>query len=316
MSTEPVLPSPTPPAPDSPDFDAHEAMSSAPLKTPLFQAVNAARYQRQSLIRQIQERTGRPLICYVAGIAASVTRDDALGFVDLLHNLRGPLAVDLLLHTPGGDIDAAEKLMSMVRTKVGGEHLRAIVPDFAKSAGTLMVLAADSVLMSDSSELGPIDPQVVLADANGNRRAHSVQDYLDAYLQHSQALASNPNDVSARLMLAKIDPATVKRFEAALSRARAIAEKHLRQGMFRAGGLWSAAASELLDTRRWKSHGQMISWEDAKDAKLGLNVEYVPPEDELWCDLWQLYCLQRLTVEDKQKLFESAIVSIPMDGGG
>jgi serine dehydrogenase proteinase len=277
--------------------------------------VNAARYQRQSVIHRIQGRTGRPLICYVAGMAASVTRDDTLGFADLLHNLQGPLALDLLLHTAGGDIDAAEKLMSMVRTKVGSAHLRAIVPDFAKSAGTLMVLAADSVMMSNSSELGPIDPQVVSVDSSGNRRAHSVQDYLDAYEQHRQTLVANPDDVAARLMLGKIDPATVKRFEAALSRARSIAEKHLRQGMFRTGGPWSAAAAELLDTRRWKSHGQMISWEDAKDAKLGLNVEHIPPEDELWCDIWQLYCLQRLAVEDKQKLFESAIVSIPMDGG-
>jgi hypothetical protein len=289
-------------------------MSAPPLKTPLFQTMNAARYQRQSLIRQIQERTGRPLICYVAGIAASVNRDDTLGFVDLLHNLRGPLDIDLLLHTPGGDIDAGEKLMSMVRMKAGNKHLRVIVPDFAKSAGTLMVLAADSVLMSDSSELGPIDPQVVSADASGNRRAHSVQDYLDAYEQLKKELAEKPDDVSAKLMLAKIEPATVKRFEAALNRARAIAEKHLKYAMLRDSTSWSSTASELLDTRRWKSHGQMISWEDARDARLGLNVEYLPPEDELWSDFWQLYCLQRLAVEDSQKLFESAIVSIPMDG--
>lgn len=314
MSPEPTTPGPAPQPADSPELGTPQAMAAAPLKTPLFQAMNAARYQRQSLIRRIEKRTGRPLICYVA--TASVTRDDTLGFVDLLHNLRGPLAVDLLLHTPGGDIDAAEKLMSMVRTKVGDEHLRVIVPDFAKSAGTLMVLAADSVLMSDSSELGPIDPQVVSADATGNRRTHSVQDYLDAYEQFKQELTVDPHSASARLMLSKIEPATVKRFEAALSRARAIAEKHLRQGMFRKGGLWSAAAGELLDTRRWKSHGQMISWEDAIDTRLGLHVEHVLPDDDLWCDLWQLYCLQRLAIEDKQKLFESDFVSIPMDSVG
>lgn len=316
MNTEPDKPIPGTPTNESSDSGALGTMSAAPLKTPLFKTMNAARYQRQSLIHRIQERTGRPLICYVAGIAASVNRDDTLGFVDLLHNLRGPLAIDLLLHTTGGDIDAAEKLMSMVRMKVGNEHLRVIVPDFAKSAGTLMVLAADSVLMSDSSELGPIDPQVVSADVSGNRRAHSVQDYLDAYEQLKKELADKPDDVSARIMLAKIEPATVKLFEAALNRARAIAEKHLKYAMFRKGGNWSETASELLDTRRWKSHGQMISWEDAKDARLGLNVEYLPPEDELWSDLWQLYCLQRLGAEDRQKLFESAFVSIPMDGTG
>jgi hypothetical protein len=47
-----------------------------------------------------------------------------------------------------------------------------------------------------------------------------------------------------------------------------------------------------------------------------LNVEYVPLEDELWSDLWQLHRLQGLAVVDKQKLFESDIVSLPMDGVG
>jgi len=306
---------PTRESPGPQDPGTVAAGSAAPLKTPLFQAVNAARYQRQSLIRRIQEITGRPLLCYVAGMAASVTRDDTLGFADLLHNVSANCAVDLVLHTPGGDIDAAEKLMNMVRTRVGVEELRAIVPDFAKSAGTLMVLAADKVLMSDSSELGPIDPQVILVDASGNRRVHSVQDYLDAYAELRKELAANPDDAGAKLMLGKIEPAMVKRFEAALERAARIAERHLKGGMFRNGkGNYTAVPRNLLDTKVWRSHAQMISYQDAKD--LGLTVEYFAPDDALWRELWQLYCLQRLVVDDKQKLFESDVVSIPMDGSG
>lgn len=292
-----------------------EVLADAPVKTPLYQAANAARYQRQSLIRRIQEKTGRELICYVAGFFASVTTDDTLGFVDLLHNIRGPRAIDLLLHTTGGEIDAAEKIMRMVRAKAGDEHLRIIVPDFAKSAGTLMVLAADSVVMSDSSELGPIDPQVVSIDGGGNPRPHSVQDYLDAYNEIRKEVMANPANVAAQIMLGKFDPATIKRFEADVQRARQIAEKHLLRGMFRrTGGNWSRTADELLNTKTYRSHGQMIAYEDAVDAKLGLNVDYIKTSDPLWQDLWQLYCLQRLVVEEKKKLFESAIVSIPMDG--
>src|SRR5438270_233413 len=76
--------------------------------------------------------------------------------------------LDLLLHTGGGDTDAADKLMSMARARIGTKGLRVVVPDFAKSAGTMMVLGADAVVMSDSSELGPIDPQIVRTDHNGN----------------------------------------------------------------------------------------------------------------------------------------------------
>ena len=134
-------------------------------KTPFFQASHAARYQRQALIRQIEAASNRTLVCYVSGNACAIERDDTLPMVDLLHNIEVGSDIDLLLHTGGGDIDAAEKLISMVRQRVGTGTLRAIVPDYAKSAGTLMVLGTDVVLMSDTSELGPIDPQIVLADA-------------------------------------------------------------------------------------------------------------------------------------------------------
>ena len=131
-------------------------------KTPAFQAMHALRYRRQDLIGEIEKLTGHKLICYLGGHHGEISRDDAVFFGDLLHNIPSDHPVDLLLQTPGGDIDAAEKLISMVRNRVGSARLRVIVPDYAKSAGTLIALGADVVMMSDSSELGPIDPQDAL----------------------------------------------------------------------------------------------------------------------------------------------------------
>ena len=92
----------------------------------------------------------------------------------------------------GSSIDAAEKLIRMVRSTVGETEFRIIVPEFAKSAGTLMILGADRVVMSDMSELGPIDPQMVFADSSGLRRWQSVQNYLDAYDEHTNAINQDP----------------------------------------------------------------------------------------------------------------------------
>ncbi len=283
----------------------------APTKTPFFQAVHALRYQRQAIIKAIQERTKHRLICYVSGSDAAIDRDDTVGFVDLLHNVPNGSCVDLLLHTGGGDIDAAEKLISMVRARVGTASLRVIVPDYAKSAGTLMALGADCVVMSNTSELGPIDPQVILADGNGNRIRHSVQNYLDAYDAHTAALAKNPGDVASQIMLGKLDPAEVKLFEAVRNRSRKFAEDHLKRGMFKDGGNYTLTAEALLDTTRWQSHGQMISCQDAKD--LGLNVECLELDNPEWQEYWQLYCMQRLAVGDRQKLFESDYASLTVD---
>ena len=286
----------------------------APSKTPMFQAINAARYQRQALIKEIQARTGHRLLCYVGGNVAAITRDDTVGMVELLHNVSGDSNnIDFLLHTVGGDIDATEKIVSMLRTRVGRGRLRVIVPDFAKSAGTLIALAADKIVMSDSSELGPIDPQFLKRDPDGNEQWHSVLNYLAAYRELNDRLLKNPNDESARIMLSKLDPTTVVLFEAVCKRARTLAEEHLNRWMFQQKkGTYTAIAAALMDTNRWPAHGQMISWEDAKE--LELEVDYRDAEDEQWREFWKLYCLQRLAVKDREKLFESDYASLPLEG--
>lgn len=289
-----------------------KSRSTSPTKTPMYQAFHSSRYGRQALLRSIRERFGTPLICYMSGIAALISRDDTVFLVDLLHNLQRGCDLDLLLHTPGGDIDAAEKLILMLQTWVGKARLRVIVPDFAKSAGTLMALGSDRIVMSDASELGPIDPQVILNDGRGNRIAHSVQTYLDAYEQYAASLHKDPNDAVAKMMLSKLDPATLKLFEAVRDRARTLAEQLLNRGMFRTkAGNFTEIAGRLIDTKKWLAHGQMISYQDAKS--MGLNIEYLAFSSEEWQAYWSVYCLQRLAVKDGEKLFESEYASLQTD---
>src|SRR5260370_27654022 len=119
--------------------DAREAPPlPRPVKTPMYQAMHAERYLRQAKIKQIQEAAGTSLLCYVAGHTAPITRDDVVGIIELLHNVRRDSNIDFLLHTCGWDIHAAEKIGAMLRTNVGKSPLRVIVPDFAKRAGTLI----------------------------------------------------------------------------------------------------------------------------------------------------------------------------------
>lgn len=128
-----------------------------------------------------------------------------------------------------------------------------------------------------SGALGPIDPQVIRADRNGNRMRHSVKNYLDAYDKHQEALKKEPNDLTAQIMLSKLDPETVQLFTSIMSRAREFAEKQLHRGMMKEVGNWSQAVSALLDSLQFRTHGQPISWEDASDSKIGLTVDYLAP---------------------------------------
>ena len=298
------------------DRDDSEVARAVPseARTPLYLATHSARYRRQEIIKQIQDRTGRPLVCYVSGIKSGIDLDDVMPFFDIIHNVPPGESTELLLHTPGGSIDAAEKLIRTVRGRVGEAQIHIVVPDFAKSAGTLMILGADRVVMSDMSELGPIDPQMRFMDSNGQVRWQPVQNYLDAYDEYTRTLTENPDNVPARMMLDRLDPVTVKLWRAVRDRARQSAEYLLKTGMFRDNdGNWSQTAGELLDTRRWLSHSQMISWKDVHDPHIGLVVDYLHSESERWQDYWRLYCLQRLAVDDNQKLFESEFASLIMD---
>lgn len=273
-------------------------------KTPTFTAHNADRYQRRQLVTNVQDLTNRALICYIDTSDEGISRDDTLGLADLLHNAVSGQPLDLLLHTGGGDIDAAEKLIKMVRAVAGNTEFRIIVPDMAKSAGTLMVLAADLLLMSDTSELGPIDPQILHVGANGERRWLSALTYIKIYKELKEALDANGNDVTARIMMSKLDPATLRHYQFVADRARNLAENLLKQGMFRiVPGNYTQIPADLMNTDQWQTHGQVIDAQDAQ--RIGLNVEILDRRSKLWDAIWTLYTHQRMALGANSKLFES-----------
>jgi hypothetical protein len=274
-------------------------------KTPTFCAANAARYQRQALIRDIEQNNPR-LLCYVAQ-TASLDRSDVLGFFDLLHNVPQGEPLDLLLNTPGGDVDATEKLVHMLLERVGDAKLRIIVPDFAKSAGTLMALGAHEIVMSDCSELGPIDPQMMVYDSNDHPVFHSIFNYLRAYEDASRALRGDPNDPVAQAVFSRFDPTTVNKIEMVHGRARMFADKLLNR---RGVSNFTKITSQLLDIEAYPSHGQMIGWEEA--ANMGLAIVHMPIDDPTWRQYWSLYCHLRFALGNGQRIFESDYVSLVM----
>lgn len=280
-----------------------------PSKTPLYEAMNAARYSRQSLIKQIEQITATTLICYVSP-NSEIHRDDVIGMVDLLHNVMPGTPIDLLLHSPGGNIDAAEKLITLIRKRAGTAPVRVVIPDYAKSAATLIALGADTIVMSDSSELGVIDPQIDMPNPNGHLQSLSAQSYLDAFHLHAKSLKENPNDPVARLMLSKMEPATVRKLERVTKRSRSIAEALLATAMVKDEAEAIRIANELSDTKKWHSHGQMISHEAA--GKIGLTVNYLAPHDDLWQLYWRLFCLQLTAASGPIKLFEGSYASLAL----
>jgi ClpP class serine protease len=74
--------------------------------------------------------------------------------------------LDIVLHTPGGLVLAATQIARAIREHKG--KVTVFVPHYAMSGGTLIALAADEIVMSKHSVLGPVDPQL------GNLPAASI----------------------------------------------------------------------------------------------------------------------------------------------
>jgi len=66
--------------------------------------------------------------------------------------------IDLVLHTPGGLVLAAEQIAHAVRAHPA--RVTVLVPHYAMSGGTLIALAADEIVMDPNAVLGPVDPQL------------------------------------------------------------------------------------------------------------------------------------------------------------
>ncbi len=77
---------------------------------------------------------------------------------DLIKEPPQQVEIDLWLESPGGDAHSAYKLAVLLRAH--SCRLRVVVPDFAKSAATLLALAADEIYMAPAAELGPLDAQI------------------------------------------------------------------------------------------------------------------------------------------------------------
>lgn len=129
-------------------------------------SINALDTVRRKYLNKVFQLTGRNTIAYYSGwlqkpLAAdtAVNDKDKSGFMLAINKLDRTHGLDLILHTPGGDIAATESLVDYLYSMFG-KDLRVIVPQISMSAGTMIAFASKEIVMGKHSNLGPIDPQM------------------------------------------------------------------------------------------------------------------------------------------------------------
>ena len=130
------------------------------------QNANAANLVRTHFLQQLHQKTGRNIICYYSGFLSKppvggmeINDEDKNGFMMAVHKLDRSKGLDLFIHTPGGSISSTQSIVDYLH-KMFGKDIRAIIPQIAMSAGTMIACSCKEILMGKHSNLGPIDPQV------------------------------------------------------------------------------------------------------------------------------------------------------------
>lgn len=267
---------------DASTFDRFPRSADLPVQSPLFWVSHKDRYLRQLLIRDIEARTERELIVYFTDVDNSDAQIDPGDDQFVLELLKGRrrASVDLLLETVGGFTDATEKVCSLLRQMA--PDLRVVVPRKAKSNGTVVALAGQSIAMSATSELGPIDPSVIGIAA--------------------EFIAKDPVAYPASI---------VRTAETATRRTRKLATSLLQTGMLKdkESAQIDEIVSKLSSHECYASHGAAIDVVEAKS--LGLKIEHFQPEDPLWEMFWLLRTMYAFDCPRNgySKLFESSRIS-------
>lgn len=192
----------------------------------------------------------------------------------------------VLLETDGGSIETTERIADTFRHHYGLGEVSFIVPNYAMSAGTILVMSGDRILMDYYSVLGPIDPQI--------RNLHGQYVPALGYLEKFNQLVAKSkrkgglSQAELAFLIEKFDPAELHRFEQAREHSVDLLERWLVQYKFKNWTVTNSRkiavsdkmkadrakeiAKKLNDTKKWRSHGRGLSIEVVK-KDLNLVVE-------------------------------------------
>lgn len=239
---------------------------------------------RLKYLKALHKHTGRNILSYYSGwlqkpgmeLEFGITDADKTGFMTCSHEVDRSKGLDLILHTPGGDLAATESIIDYLHSLYDG-NIRAIVPQLAMSAGTLMALSCKEILLGRQSSLGPVDPQIAGMPAQG---------LIEEFERIKQDVTDNPSMIHVwQPMLQKWWPTLLTSSQHVVDWADQLLRDYLANCMFAALDEEERKAriekvADLLGKQKTsKAHNRHISQTKAKD--LGIEVVDLEADQKL-----------------------------------
>lgn len=185
---------------------------------------------RRKYLDELFTYTERNIICYYSGWLqkpnnheTSINDDDKNGFMAAIHGLDKNIGLDLVLHTPGGEVNATESIVDYLHKMFS--DIRVIVPQIAMSAGTMIACSSNQIVMGAQSCLGPIDPQFNGIPAHG-----VLKEFKDA----CEVISTKPELIPLyQEIVGKYHPTFLGECQNAIDMSEGMVTKWLENNMFK-----------------------------------------------------------------------------------
>jgi hypothetical protein len=236
---------------------------------------------KKGYLDKLYTRTGRNVIAYYSGFLSKpgirgieINDEDKNGFMMAIHKLDRSKGLDIILHTPGGGITSTQSIVDYLQkmfrpNKKSAPDIRAIVPQIAMSAGTMIACSCKEIWMGKHSNLGPIDPQVIGWPAYG---------VLQEFTRACKEVKDDPSRIPIwQNIIGQYRPTFLGHCQNAIDQSNAFVKKQLVNVMFKGDSQARKKADKIVrnltDYRRNKTHDRHIPFEECE--KMGLNVKLI-----------------------------------------
>jgi len=297
-------------------------MSSSDMESELLRLIGSYNKARDTFLFVYAAAIGKPIP------DITLNMDDYYLICDMLKDAKSD-KLDIMIETPGGSAEAAEEIVRFIRDNF--EYNAFVVSGEAKSAGTIMVLSGDDILMTTGGSLGPIDAQVRIG-----RSVISAYDYCEWIREKREESVRlgklNPLDAT---MVAQISPGELKVVYYALKYAEDLVVQWLPKYKFKNWYLTESRgiavteemkiqrakeiASDLMNHKRWRTHGRCIKRDDLE--AIGLRITKIEDNSSLADIIYRIQTICRLLfastttykifATQKEKIFKQAALPGP-----
>lgn len=247
---------------------------------------------RRKYLSLLSAHTNRNVILYASAFTQksgapelqSVTEEDVQGMMEVSHGLDKEKPVDLIIHSPGGSPEAAEGIVEYLHAQF--PEVRVVIPQIAMSAATMIACSGSSIVMGKHSNLGPVDPQLIINSPSGPT-SNPAKAIIDQFYKALKEV-NEPDKQAWAILLNQYGPSIITQCENYIKMSEALVRDWLDRFMFKnesaqtKNSTINSIASFLANHDNFKSHGRHISREKAEN--IGLRIEHLE-DDAVFQDL-------------------------------